>query len=92
MTNTHRPSFAALVVTARQLANQTAAEFDYSLTIPDRFGAFGPYGWLALAAAVLGTDLSAYSEGVHAMAAAAKAKSYTGWSTASRSPIRYADR
>ncbi len=92
-------TFAALIATARRLSSQTAAEFDYSLARGDvDLGAFGPYGWLDLAAAQLTgsadagkTLIAAHRADIAAMTTAAKAKSYTGWSSASRGPVRYAD-
>lgn len=89
-------SFAALVSTARRLADMTAAEFDYSLTT-DGGGAFGPYGYLGLAASQLTGSPEAgkallveNSDNIAAMVEAAKTKSYTGWSRYSTGPIRYA--
>lgn len=92
-----RATFAAIVSTACQIAGQTAAEFDYALSRGPVLGQ-GAYDAFDMAISVLVNGDSERREEVRvaqadsfaAMVEAAKAKAYTGWSDASREPIRYA--
>lgn len=89
--------FASIVTAARRNAGLTAAEFDYQLSLGSELGSRA-YNGLGNAlyqagvaegvtAAEMGERLGAE---INQLVADANAKSYTGWSNASRGPIRYA--
>lgn len=86
------PPFRVIVARARAEAQLTAAEFDYSLQSADDTCADQALGNVIYRAiGRLVTVDHPYAADVAAMRAAARAKSYTGWSSASRGRIRYAD-
>jgi hypothetical protein len=90
-------SFAAIVSYARRDSGLTAAEFDYQLNRGTELGA-NAYRGLGNALSVLGRSegltqqemADRFGDDIDRMVADAKTKRYTGWSSASRGPIRYA--
>lgn len=91
--------FAELITTARRIADMTAAEFDYSLA-NSRSTGYRAHQAYDMAGPVITNDYTTgialttrYRPQLTAMAEAAQAKSYEGWSRAAQARgqrIRYA--
>lgn len=97
---TREDQFAAIVAEARRDSGLTAAEFDYQLNLGTELGATAYRGLgnaLHRAGQARGRSeaemADEFGAEIDAMVAAAKAKTYTGWSNVSRArghKIRYA--
>lgn len=89
------PSFAQIVGRAKSLSGRTAAEFDYDLAYGEGYTPAGvALGQVVGEAVKAGADREALNAQVAQLIVEAKAKRYTGWSTAARARghrIRYAD-